>query len=231
MTIPVRYIDEDLVVVSKPGALLTHRTALARDREVLLTRVRDQLDQHLYPVHRLDRATSGLVCFAFRSEVARDLQEVWGTDQVEKHYRCLVRGTPPDTFSSERPLTNRDNGIVQEAHTEFRTLARDREFAWVGAQLFTGRRHQIRRHLAHLGHQVAGDTSYGKGGINRWLREEFGLPRLVLHAVKLRLPHPPDSAQPLVITEPPATDLLEFLEKFSPTITAVAREEFAREAE
>ena len=141
MTIPVRHLDDDLVVVSKPGALLTHRTALARDRDVLLTRVRDQIEQHLYPVHRLDRATSGLVCFGLRSEVARDLQAVWGTEQVEKHYRCLVRGNPPDRFESDRPLTNRDNGIVQEARTEFRTIVRDREFAWVGAHLFTGRRH------------------------------------------------------------------------------------------
>ena len=228
--IEVRYLDDAVVVVSKPGGLLVHRSAQSPERDVLLTRLRDQIDQHLYPVHRLDRATSGLIVFALTSEAARALQESWGADSTEKRYVGLCRSTTPPTFASDRPLTRHEDGVRQEARTTFRTLGHDRGFSLVSASLDTGRRHQIRRHLAHLGAQLVGDTTYGKGGINRWLREEFGLPRLFLHAARLCFRHP-SSGEMLELRDRVPVDLDRFLGRFSPPLAVRFREQFLAEAE
>ena len=223
--VAVRFLDETLVIVSKPGSLLVHRSPLSRERDVLLTRVRDQLGQHLYPVHRLDRATSGLILFALSSETARHLQEHWRDEENDKRYVGLVRGEPRESFSSDRPLTRHDDGVRQEAHTDFGCLATDRGFSLISAELRTGRRHQIRRHLAHLGHQLVGDTSYGKGRINQWLREEFALPRLFLHSARLTFRHPL-TGHLLTIADHAPSDLGDFIRRFSPALAAAFFAEF-----
>jgi tRNA pseudouridine65 synthase len=164
--------DERFVVVNKPGGLLVHRTRQSADKVVLLQLLRDQLGHWVYPVHRLDRAASGAIAFGVDREAARDLQAA--LREARKDYRLVCRGETPAAFVSDRPLSDKP------ARTEFERLAMVRGFSVLRARLRTGRRHQIRRHLAHLGHHIVGDTRYGKGGINRWLRDEFGLPRLFL---------------------------------------------------
>lgn len=217
----VLHLDDDLVVVSKPGGLLVHRSELSPERDVLLQRVRDQLGRRIFPVHRLDRATSGPVVFALSPEIVRALQERWHHPETEKVYLALVRGESPDRFESDRPLTRRPDGVRQDARTECTTRATDRGFSLVEARLRTGRRHQIRRHLAHLGHQVVGDTTYGKGRINAWLREEYGLPRLFLHQTRLRFAHPRDGTI-VTVDEPLPPDLARFLDRFSAHLAAAA---------
>lgn len=202
--IPVLYHDEHLVVVDKPGGLLVHRAPRATDRVVLLQLLRDQLGKHLYPVHRLDRPTSGVIAFAFSSEVARDLHDALKLPETRKEYLVLCRGSTPDLWESERPLSGKP------ARTEFRKLAEWSRCTLLRARLHTGRRHQIRRHLAHAAHQPIGDTNYGKGRINTFFRETYALPRLVLHAARLSVQHPVTGA-PLDITAPLADDLRAFL--------------------
>jgi len=226
--IRIHHQDERIVVVEKPPGIHVHRTHLSPDRDVLLTRVRDQLGRHLHPVHRLDRATSGLLVFALDPTTAASLQEAWSTAAVEKEYLALVRGTAPAEMVSERPLTRREDGVRQDARTEFRSLGTDRGFSLVLASLRTGRRHQIRRHLAHEGHQIVGDTTYGKGGINRWLREEHDLPRLLLHAHRLTLPRAEADGVPLTLRSPLPEDFSRFLTSFSPALRAQAEELLSR---
>jgi len=180
----ILFRDDELVAVDKPAGLLVHRTKESSDRTFLLQRLRDQLGQHVYPIHRLDRPASGVILFGLSPAAARHCKEQW--DDARKEYLAFVRGETPRRFASDRELTS-DRGVKQEAHTEFATLCSVHGFSLVRARLRTGRRHQIRRHLAHLGHQIVGDTQHGKGGINRWLRAEFGLPRLFLHARRLAL--------------------------------------------
>jgi len=215
--IAILHRDEHVVAVSKPSGIHVHRSPLSPDRDVLLARVRDRVGMPVHAVHRLDRATSGIVLFALSPESTRAFQEALRADRAEKAYWALVRGTPPESFRSDRPLTRRSDGVIQPASTEFRRLAGARGFSLVEARLRTGRRHQVRRHLDHLGHQVVGDTSYGKGRINRWLRAEYGLPRLFLHAARVSLLHPFTGVE-IEIADPLPPDLAEFLARFAPEL-------------
>jgi tRNA pseudouridine65 synthase len=202
----IHFQDERFVVIDKPPGILVHRSRQSRDTEFVLQMLRDQIDKHVFPVHRIDRPASGILAFALSSDAARVLQA--SLDEGTKEYTTMVRGETSPAFSSDRPLTN-DNGVVQEAFTEFETLQTRRGFSMVKARLGTGRRHQIRRHLSHLAHQIIGDTAHGKGRINRWLREEYGLTRLFLHASSLK-------CSLFEIESPLPEDLCEFLAKFWP---------------
>lgn len=193
-------------MVNKPSGIHVHRTPLTRDRVFLLQQVRDQLGQLVYPVHRLDRATSGALLFAFGGEDARLLQEALRAPEARKEYLALVRGETPERFHSERPIGGR------EARTDFERLAfvPDARCSLIVARLSSGRRHQIRKHLNHLGHHVLGDTSHGKGKDNRYFRETYGLPRLFLHARRLTFRHPRSGALVDVVA-PLAAELAEVL--------------------
>lgn len=202
--IPVLHLDEHLLAVDKPPGLLVHRTRAAADREALLQRVRDQLGRHLFPVHRLDRASSGVLLFALTSEAAAGLQRALAAEDALKEYLVLCRGSTPAELTSERPLDERP------ARTSFEKLAEASRCSPLRARLGTGRRHQIRRHLAHLAHHVIGDTRYGKGRINSFFRATYGLPRLFLHARRLSVVHPA-TGQRLEVAAPLAPDLAAFL--------------------
>ncbi len=208
--IPVLHEDESLIAVDKPSGMFVHRTALGPDRRVLVKVLGDQIGRRLFPVHRLDRATSGVILFGFSSEAARAVHDALRAPSARKRYVAVVRGTTEPTFSSERPLTNRRTGKKQEARTDFETLASFFRLSIVRATIHTGRQNQIRRHLSHLAHQVIGCTSYGKGKINQFFRDEYGLPRLCLHASDVTLEHP-DSGEPITIRAPLADDLRAFL--------------------
>ncbi len=205
----ILHLDDSLVAVSKPGGLLVHRTRISRDRVFLLQTLARQLDRTLYPVHRLDRAASGILVFGLTSGDARLLHSALKADSARKEYLTLVRGTPPDSWESTRPLTGR-TGTKQEARTTFTTLAGFFRLSLLRARIYTGRRHQIRRHLHHAAHQILGDTTYGKGRINQFFREEYGLPRLFLHATTLSITHP-RTGQVLTLQCPLAEDLRAFL--------------------
>ena len=213
--IPILFRDERLIAVDKPGGVLVHRTAQANDSTAVLQQVRDQIGQRIYPVHRLDRAASGVLLFGLDSEAAAAAHRALAEPTTEKLYLVLVRGSTAERFESRRPLHS-EAGRAQDAWTEFRRLAELERCSLLEARLHTGRRHQIRRHLAHLAHQVIGDTRYGKGRINRSLRETHGLPRLFLHARCLRLRHPLDPASgELRIESPLAADLDDFLRRLA----------------
>ena len=223
--IPILYRDARLIAVDKPGGLLVHRTAQASDKTAVLQQLRDQVGCRVYPVHRLDRAASGITLFALDAEAAAAAQRALAAPETEKVYLVLVRGSTPECFESRRPLHS-EVGRPQEAWTEFRKLAELARCSLLEARLHTGRRHQIRRHLAHLAHQVIGDTRYGKGRINRSLRETHGLPRLFLHAHRLRLRHPLCHAgEDLVIESPLAPDLDGFLRRLAPIESEPALDE------
>jgi tRNA pseudouridine65 synthase len=175
-------------VVNKPAGLLVHRTREAPDRVVLLQRLADQVGRYLFPVHRLDRGTTGPVVFGLSSEAAGALQAALQAESARKEYVTLVRGQAGD-FWVRRALTNR-KGVKQPAETEFTRLATLPRCTLLRARLRTGRRHQIRRHLHHCRHQVIGDRKYGKSRINAAVEAEHGLRRAFLHAALLEVDHP-----------------------------------------
>ncbi len=207
--IDILYQDEQVLVADKPPGLLVHRSRESSDRVFLLQQLRDQVGRYLYPVQRLDRAASGAISFALSSEAARDLQASLTSTTARKEYLVLVRGSAADSGEIERPLTGA-NGKKKDALTRFEKIGEVYRSSLLRVRIFTGRRHQIRRHLAHLGHQVIGDTTYGKGKINRFLREEHGLPRMFLHCARLEFDHP-GGAERVEAHAPLAEDLRAFL--------------------
>lgn len=203
--IPLLFCDDLLVVVAKPSGLAVHR-GMSRERTVALQLVRNLLGRHVYPVHRLDRATSGALLLALDPATARRLQEQWEAGTVEKRYLALVRGIPPEAGVIDSPVPRSPHGPRVPAVTEYRRLAVFERYALMEARPRTGRLHQIRRHFKHISHPLIGDVRYGKGEHNRLFRERFGLHRLALHASSLEFDHPA-TGERLRIVAPVPDDL------------------------
>ncbi|MDD5599894.1 MAG: pseudouridine synthase [Victivallaceae bacterium] len=196
----VLYEDEYCIAVNKVHGLLVHRTSMSADKDFLLQRVRSQCGRKIYPVHRLDRPTSGVVLFAFSKEYAAEFFRVFREREAGKTYLALVRGWTEDSGIIDSPLKTAA-GKEQDALTLYKTLARtevpipvgpyeNARYSLVEIDLKTGRTHQIRRHFAHLRHPLIGDTKYGDGRHNQMFRAEFNSHRLLLAAVRLELTHP-----------------------------------------
>lgn len=184
--LPIVYRSAGLVAVDKPSGLAVHR-GQSQDSVHALELVRDQVGAYVYPVHRLDRSTSGVLVFALSVEAARSLSSQFEAGSVEKRYVALVRGVPPAQVRVDHPLSRDDGKAPQPAVTELRTLARYGRYALVEAIPRSGRTHQIRRHLKHLSCPIIGDVRYGKGDHNRWFRTRYAFCRLALHASSLTL--------------------------------------------
>jgi tRNA pseudouridine65 synthase len=202
---PLLYRDDALAVVGKPSGFAVHR-GWSRERVVALTAVRDLLGRAVFPVHRLDRATSGALVLALDPATARRLQEQWMDGRVHKRYLALVRGIPPAELIIDHPVPRSPRGPRVPAVTEVRRLATFERYALVEAVPRTGRLHQIRRHLKHASHPLIGDVRYGKGEHNRLFRERFGLHRLALHALEIAFEHPVEG-RPLRVFAPVPEDL------------------------
>jgi tRNA pseudouridine65 synthase len=189
--IELLYVDEHVVVANKPSGLLVHR-GWDNDDDVALFRVRDAIGAWVYPVHRLDRGTSGALLFARSSEMAGALGRAIEQGLIEKRYLALVRGEPPAGGLIDYPIPGSEGGARVAAVTRYRMLGRSpiERCSLVEAVPLTGRLHQIRRHLRHLNHPLVGDVNYGSGEVNRHFRATYGLHRLALHATELIFPHP-----------------------------------------
>ncbi len=224
-TMPVLYQDDDIVVISKPGGTLSHPTDKVLHNTVthLLSK---QLGRKVYLAHRLDRETSGAMVLALTVPAARSLYEQFVGRGVQKEYLAVVFG---EVAWSERlvdaPLGEEGKAIRvrravggangQSAVTEFRRLATDGRLSLVSATPRTGRLHQIRAHLAYLGHPLVGDKLYcGEGEVYmKAVRKEvsradldaLGADRQLLHAWKLSFRHPVDG-RPLAFEAPVPAD-------------------------
>ncbi|RBO82868.1 pseudouridine synthase [Marinomonas aquiplantarum] len=238
MMLDILYQDEFLVAVNKPAGLLVHRTHLAKDEEdAVVQRLRDQTGQWVFPVHRLDRGTSGVLVMAFSPEIARGLAEQFSQSQTEKTYHCLVRGFSPEEGHIDYPLAKLNEqkgrsrfkitGTEKEAETLFKRLHRyqlpipvsrypEMRLSLLEVTPKQGRKHQIRRHFKHLLNPLVGDTCYGCRHINKALRAQWGEDlRLMLHASSLSFAHPVDGHRLTIEAEFPNT-LQDVINKIAP---------------
>lgn len=181
--------DSEYVAVDKPSGLAVHR-GMCADPVTALELTRDTVGQWVYPVHRLDRATSGVLLFALSSASAGALHAQFEDGRVEKRYWALVRGVTPSEGSIDHAIPRCEGGPRVSASTSFRRLWSGVHVSLVEAFPHTGRFHQVRRHMKHIHHPLIGDANYGKGALNRAYRDEFGLSRLALHAASLSFDHP-----------------------------------------
>lgn len=216
----ILYQDEWLVAVNKPSGWLVHRSWLDRDEKVVVMQtVRDQIGQHVFTAHRLDRPTSGVLLMGLSSEAGRLLAQQFEQHQIQKRYHAIVRGWLMEEAVLDYPLVEeldkiadkfaREDKGPQPAVTHYRGLATvempvatgrypTTRYGLVELEPKTGRKHQLRRHLAHLRHPIIGDSKHGDLRQNRSGAEHFGLQRLMLHASQLSLTHP-FTGEPLTI--------------------------------
>lgn len=206
------YQDEYLVAVNKPAGWLVHRSWLDSHETVFVMQtLRDQIGQHVFPVHRLDRPTSGVLLMALSSDVARLLSEQFELHQLEKTYHAIVRGYVEQAERLDYPLLEELDKIadkhatrapvLQECVTYYRPLAKvecpvaigrypTSRFSLIELKPETGRKHQLRRHMSHLRHPIIGDSKHGDLRQNRGVTQHFSTSRLMLHASELNLTHP-----------------------------------------
>ncbi|TPE55521.1 pseudouridylate synthase [Maribrevibacterium harenarium] len=230
------YQDEHLVIINKPSGLLVHRTDLAKgEDDAVVQRLNTQLGQWVYPVHRLDRATSGALLLALTPEAARRLGSDFMSHTVTKVYHALSRGHVQEAGVVDYPLATLNEekgrsrfkieGTEKDAVTHYSPLARfeapipvsrypTARLSLMEARIDTGRKHQIRRHFKHIFHPILGDTRYGCRHQNHAFREHgFTALRLMLHAHRLSFTHPFSGARVDVTAPYPADfqDLLSYL--------------------
>jgi len=212
MLLDILYQDEWLVAIDKPSGLLVHRSKIDRhETRFAIQLLRDQIGQYVYPVHRLDKPTSGVLLFALDPETARSMGDQFTQRTVDKQYLAIVRGHVDEHGCIEKPLrevldsatdrrTNQDKE-AQQARTEYLSLARSElpfpvkpyptaRYSLIRLRPLTGRRHQIRRHLNHIAHPVVGDVNHGDRYHNQFFRQQFDCHRLLLMAQTLEFTHP-----------------------------------------
>lgn len=233
MKLELLYQDDYFVAINKPAGLLVHRSLIDKhETQFAVQLLRDQIGQKVYPVHRLDRPTSGVLLFALDSDTARQVTEQFTQGLVHKTYLALVRGFCAPEGVIDYPLKEELDAIAdakahpdkpaQAAITHYRSLQQfelpfasgkhaTSRYAWLELQPKTGRKHQLRRHLKHIFHPILGDTTHGDGKQNKLFREQLGCERLLLHAQALQFQHP--RSQVIVeIQAPLAEELTQVLQ-------------------
>ena len=203
--LPLLHADATIVAVDKPAGLLVHRSSLdAHETRSAADLLRAQLGVPVWLLHRLDKATTGVLAFALNAEAATAVGKAFESGAVRKRYLALVRGWPDEQGEIDYPLA-RDPELPSTgqprlpAVTRWRRLAcfdwpfpdgrhATSRYALVEVEPLSGRRHQIRRHFKHLAHPLVGDTTHGKSAHNRAVAAWLGRSRLWLHATRLELP-------------------------------------------
>src|SRR5690606_31590960 len=192
---------EALIAVNKPHGLLVHRSSIAADTSLFaLQLLRDQIGQTVYPAHRLDRKTGGVLLFSLSKSTDALIQPMFAEKEVQKTYWAIVRGFTEDKATIDYPL-KKENGTLQEAVTRYQTLARAEiplpfgkfptsRYSLVEAYPETGRMHQIRKHFAHIFHPILADRPHGCNKQNKLWKDTFDMDTMMLHAKKLTFKHP-----------------------------------------
>ncbi|MDH2997792.1 tRNA pseudouridine(65) synthase TruC [Pasteurellaceae bacterium LFhippo2] len=235
MELEIIYRDDELIAINKPAGMLVHRSWLDKHETVFaMQTLRDQIGQHVFPIHRLDRPTSGVLLFALNSEMARTMCELFEQHQMQKSYLAVVRGYLNGEGRVDYPLKVVLDKIAdkfseekepQSAITDYQSLAQVEMPFPAGkfqtaryslVQLFpqTGRKHQLRRHLKHLFHPIIGDTKYGDLHQNRAFTANTECERLFLHSNKLEFIHP-KTLQKIEINAPLDQQWRKLFEQFN----------------
>ncbi len=233
----ILYEDDDLIAVNKPAGLLTHPSWLTKKGTPnLASIVKDYLKgEKVHTVHRLDRATSGVILIAKNKLSAQRLSEGFAEHTIEKTYLCVVRGYAPESGVIDKALKYQPDkqaevfadadAPAQEAVTSFKRLACVElpiavgkwpcaRYSLIEARPRTGRKHQLRRHFKHLLCPIVGDTNYGEGRHNKLFRDHFDSHRLLLMATQMKFTHP-TNGQRMCIQAPLSSEVAMLFEKFS----------------
>lgn len=197
----ILFQDEHIIAINKPHGLLVHKSPIAAEAEdFAVQQLRNQIGQFVYPAHRLDRKTAGVLLFSLHPACNSLLQQQFSVGAVGKTYLALVRGFAPDQGIIDYPL-RREDGVEQAAVTHFITLQKieiplpfgkhsSSRYSLVELRPETGRFHQLRRHMAHIFHPIIGDRPHGCNKQNKLWKEQFNMTTMLLHASNLNFKHP-----------------------------------------
>lgn len=208
----ILYQDDYLVAIHKPAGLLVHRSPIDKhETEFAVQYTRDAVGQKVFPIHRLDKATSGILLFALDSNTARLMGEQFANHTIQKSYLAICRGWPDESGYIDHPLKYRRDKVAdklkreqlepQTAETAYRTIAtttvdhtigryEQQRYCLIELKPKTGRKHQLRRHMVHINHPIIGDVKYGDRHHNHFYNEWLGQHRLYLAATSLEFHHP-----------------------------------------
>lgn len=220
----ILYMDDHFVAINKPPGIMVHRSPITTDKTFILQLLRNQIGRHLYPVHRLDRATAGVLIFGIEAQAAKDLAVLLRDQDIEKTYLAIVRGWVQEEERIDYALRRDFEGPYQEAITEYRRLATaeldipvDRypqsRYSFVMVHPVTGRQQQIRRHFKHIRHPIIGDKKRGDRHHNRMFRRVFDTTSMMLLARRLGFVHPV-TGEHVAIVAPPHPDMDRLLQHF-----------------
>jgi tRNA pseudouridine65 synthase len=210
-TVQILYEDQSYIAIHKPAGLLVHPSKLDYHEKITVVQIlREQLNKQIFPVHRLDKPTSGVMIFALNSNAAEKLASQFRSNQVQKKYIALVRGHLKQEQLLDYPLKEELDAIAdrdsiqerpaQQAQTYLQPIEQveipvmvDRypttRYSLVFALPKTGRKHQIRRHLRHLNHPIIGDVAHGCGEHNKYFQNRFQKRRLFLSCLQMTFFH------------------------------------------
>ncbi|PHS08567.1 MAG: pseudouridine synthase [Kordia sp.] len=224
--VTICFEDEFILAVLKPNNVLVHHSSMARnqsDEKSLIQLLFDAYGLPFYPIHRLDRKTSGIILFAKKKEFVAPFQELFVTNQIQKTYYGLVRGHIAELGKIDSPVKGRDANVHKDALTYFKRLktvelnipvhpyAMSR-YSLVELTPKTGRLHQLRIHLNKISHPLIGDPKYGDRFHNRMFETEFTCSNLFLHAKQLEFTHPFTNETLLISAELPSNWKTMFLQ-------------------
>ena len=227
MSITVVFEDEYILCVSKPNNMLVHHAFHSRnvsDETSLLQSIFEEKGIKVYPIHRLDRKTSGIILLAKEKEYVAKFQELFTQQEIQKTYYGIVRGHSPVSKIIDSPVKGRDANVHKEAETHLKTLAQitleipvkpydSSRYSLVELSPKTGRMHQLRVHANKISHPLIGDPKYGDKNHNTMFGEKFGCKNMFLHAGKLEFIHP-FSLEKTVLKAPFPKDWLTIFKEF-----------------
>jgi 23S rRNA pseudouridine955/2504/2580 synthase len=232
LSVHVLHEDDALLVINKPAGIAVHGGSGISQGVIERLRTERPELKFLELVHRLDRETSGVLLLAKKRSALTNLHAQIRAGTVQKRYSVMVHGRWTDakrnvrlplykfmTAEGERRVSVNEEGVA--SHTVFRLVENRGDYSMLDAQIMTGRTHQIRVHLAHLGFPILGDDKYGDFALNKRLQRE-GLKRMFLHAARVEFAHP-TTKQPMLIEASLAADLQRFVETLPQSQPATTR--------
>ncbi|MEE9407475.1 MAG: pseudouridine synthase [Polaribacter sp.] len=227
MSLEIIFEDEYIICVNKPNNMLVHHAHHSRnvaDETSLLQLILEETGLKVYPIHRLDRKTSGIILLAKETVHVSKFQDLFTNDAIQKTYYGIVRGYSPTYKIIDSPVKGRDANVHKKALTHLKTLAQitldipvkpydSSRYSMLELSPKTGRMHQLRVHTNKISHPLIGDPKYGDKNHNIMFEENFKCVNMFLHAGKLEFKHP-FTAEELILKAPFPTDWIALFEEF-----------------
>ncbi|ANW95773.1 pseudouridine synthase [Wenyingzhuangia fucanilytica] len=213
----ILFQDDYILAVHKPNNILVHHSVMANNQleeKSLVQLLNDELGAKFYPIHRLDRKTSGIILFAKEKEFVKSFQNLFINNQIQKTYYGLVRGFIPEEGKIDSPVKGRDANVHKEALTYYKRIKTFEvpikvgpydvsRYSLVELEPKTGRLHQLRIHMNKISHPLIGDPKYGDRFHNRMFEEKFNNQAMFLHAKTLAFTNPFTNENHLLETDFP----------------------------